>query len=651
MSIFQNLQRRFRRSGRTMRWNGLRGLTLIFILVAIMTLAILIVFSLNRLTLASNNLNRVVINLSEQALTDTTLDDIETLDTALEDVLTYMTYSRIFMMPVRPIIALVPDGRASLKRLDIAYEMALASEEMLDGLQPALYFLIADEGNPSSSRTTSGARVMELLEFGLINFDAADSHLEEASSILETVQLNRLSDRQILQYQEITAIHEQLETINRALSGSPIFIRELLGINHETSYLVLAQNNDEIRPSGGFIGSYGWMHVLNGNVNDFNYSPSDDNSPSPPRDDFAERLTIPEWWLRYQNPIVAAWDGSWHVDFSETAALAMAYYNEGDNPGAPVDAALAIDITGFEILLDVLGEVFIPESEVTVTAENFRDVVYDIRAGGQSVDAHKEFLGDVYRAIQSDWSNLPSDELPRLIEALLSALEQKHIMLYFDDANAQAVVDTLGWGGDLLETEGYDYILVADANLSGNKSNNSIQRSFSYDVNLLDDGSAEQRLAIQYDYLDRIARDDPAVNPEFHGPLLYLNRIQIFTPPTVENIGSSFASLQSFAGEDYTRHISSIQIDYDSTQRYDITYQTEDMVETTANLSHYRLLIQKQPGTRSETIDVRITLPDNSEPVFVFPETDAVYESTQVSVEYLFELESDTWIDIIYRNP
>ena len=651
MSIFRSLQRRLWRSGRTIRWNSLPGLALIVTLVAITSLAVLIVFSLNRLTLASNNLNRVLINLGEQSLTEMTPDDIETLDTALEDVLTYLGYSRILTLPLRPLVWINPDWQASLQRLDIAHEMGLASEEMLNGVQPALYFLIRDEDTIESTGTTSVARVMELLEFGAVNFATADEHLSEASRRIEAVQLHRLSDEQILHYQEMHAIYEQLEIVNTALAGSPIFLRELTGINHETNYLVLAQNNDEIRPSGGFIGSYGWMRVLNGHVIDFTYSPSDENSPSPPRDSFVDRLDIPDWWIRYQNPVYAGWDGSWHVDFSGTAQLAIDYYNEGDNPGAPVDAVLAIDISGFEILLDVLGEVYVPENDVTVTTENFRDVVYDIRAGGQSVDAHKEFLGDVYRAIQSEWSALSSDDLPYLIEALLSALEQKHIMLYFDDANAQAVVDVMGWGGDLLSAENADFVLVADANLSGNKSNHSIQRSLSYDVNLLEDGSAEQRLAIQYDYLDRIARNDPAVNPVFHGPLLYVNRLQIFTTPTSENIESSFVSLQTFVGEEYSQHVTGVQIAYDSTQRYELSYQTPDMVTTTGNLSHYRLLIQKQPGARNQNVDVRITLPGDAEPVYVSPETDAIYDTTGVSVEFLLEQTTDIVIDIIYRNP
>src|SRR5690606_36139339 len=153
----------------------------------------------------------------------------------------------------------------------------------------------------------------------------------------------------------------------------------------------------------------------------------------------------------------------------------------------------------------------------------------DIRARGQSVDEHKAFLGDVYRTIQTEWSALNPDELPQLIEGMLLALNQKHIMLYYVNPSAQALVDTLGWGGEQLAPQNTDYLLLADANLSGNKSNNSIQRSISYDVNLLEDGSAGQRLAIQYDYLDRVAANDPAVNPTYHGVLIYRNRLQIFT--------------------------------------------------------------------------------------------------------------------------
>jgi hypothetical protein len=82
-----------------------------------------------------------------------------------------------------------------------------------------------------------------------------------------------------------------------------------------------------------------------------------------------------------------------------------------------------------------------------------------------------------------------------------------------------------------------------------------------------------------------------------------------------------------------------------------MTYQTPNLVETTGRLSHYRLLIQEQAGAHPQTVDIRIALPEDAELIFASPETDAVYESDHVVVEFLLEQTSDLWIDVIYRNP
>ena len=52
--------------------------------------------------------------------------------------------------------------------------------------------------------------------------------------------------------------------------------------------------------------------------------------------------------------------------------------------------------------------------------------------------------------------------------------------------------------------------MVADANL-GNKSNHSILQSLTYDVSLQADGTINGRATVAYDYSDRVASLDPAV--------------------------------------------------------------------------------------------------------------------------------------------
>ena len=655
-SAYQAMMRRTRRWLRhrfdSLRSNRFIGIILTVLLVILTSLSVLVVDSTNRLQRASESLNRDLITISEKSATEITLDDIETLDESIADLLDLTERTRLFTLPLRPIATLNTDWRTSLQSLDVTRELALSAQTMLDGVQPVLVFVYSTETETPSTDMTSGARITDLLEFSVPNFELAAEHLEEAENRLNTIRLNNVSIEQVLRYDTLVNMYEQLGTYNNVLLNGADVLSTMLGIDDETSYLVLAQNNDEIRPSGGFIGSYGWFIVQNGRIVDFDYSPSDDNNPNPPPDDFVDTLDIPDWWIRYENPVYAAWDGSWHVDFSMTAELAATYYEAGNNPNSPIDAVIAIDIRGFELLLDVLGDVPVLSYGVTVNRDNFRDVVYDIRSDGAAADEHKIFLAAVYQAIHSEWSRLPETELPKLLAALLTGLQEKHILLYYTDNTAQAAIENLGWGGQQLSGNGYDYLLVADANISGNKSNNSIQRSIAYDVEILLDGSINQRLAIQYDYLDTIAQDDAAVNPRYHGPLIYLNRLQLFTPAMSQLIESdNLQQVTSFETPDHMQHVTRIQVNYDTTERFEFTYETPAVIEDIGRFSRYRLLIQKQPGVRDESVVVRVVLPPDAEFINASPETEAVFELEQISLDFFINLTSDQWIDVIFEQP
>ena len=65
---------------------------------------------------------------------------------------------------------------------------------------------------------------------------------------------------------------------------APDLLTTALGLDNPQTYLVLSQNSDELRPSGGFLSTYGWLSIRNGRVENYDYSPSTADSPHPPPD-------------------------------------------------------------------------------------------------------------------------------------------------------------------------------------------------------------------------------------------------------------------------------------------------------------------------------------------------------------------------------
>src|SRR5262249_29116907 len=258
------------------------------------------------------------------------------------------------------------------------------------------------------------------------------------------LNLKAVSPQLLLRVEDIRQYYDQLYSVNRLLIEAPTLMAKAFGVDEPQDYLILSENSDELRPSGGYISTYGWMRVRRFRIVDYGYSPTTALSPNPPPSEMANQLSIPDWWIHYSKPIYAAWDGSWYADFPSTAQMAAWFYDNGNNPRSPVAGVLAIDIIGFQKILESLGSVTVPGYDEVVTPQNFREVIYHIRAEGKEQSAHKQFLAALYKQILSDWQSVSEQRANQLLTVTLRALQEKHILLYFKDPALNETVNLLG---------------------------------------------------------------------------------------------------------------------------------------------------------------------------------------------------------------
>lgn len=223
-------------------------------------------------------------------------------------------------------------------------------------------------------------------------------------------------------------------------------------------------------------------------------------------------------------------------------------------------------------------------------------------------------------------------------------------MLYFTDERLNRAMDLLGWSGRQSAGSSGDYIMVVDANL-GNKSNSSIRRQTTYDEQIQLNDSVDSRLTVLYDYPTAVAASDPAVNPEFHGPVTYNNLAQFFVPSNalLSTVTDSLRRFEQVALPDHTLFVGRLSVPLDTSQRVQITYTSPDVIKTVGNFQRYRLLIEKQPGVRSELVNVQVTLLEGASVVRVSPEPVATYTLDRQILEFRFEMVSDVTVEILYR--
>lgn len=140
----------------------------------------------------------------------------------------------------------------------------------------------------------------------------------------------------------------------------------LLGYDEPRTILLLGQNDHEVRPTGGFIGTAGVITVDQGRITSRTFGASYDMDPPPgaprrdPPSDLSSALGIGEWYLR---------DANWSPDFREAGATALAFL--AADQGIEVDAVMAVDSHFVALLLGALGPLTIEGYPVLLTGDNW----------------------------------------------------------------------------------------------------------------------------------------------------------------------------------------------------------------------------------------------------------------------------------------
>jgi hypothetical protein len=257
---------------------------------------------------------------------------------------------------------------------------------------------------------------------------------------------------------------------------------QLLGADGPRTYLVLALNEDELRPAGGFITAIGEVRVSAGRVISMtfrdSYAVDDFSQPYPdPPEPLRAFMGIDLWVFR---------DSNWSPDFPTSARQALALYRPKDP--AKIDGVLALDQAAVARLVAALGPLTIPGAEQPVTGDNLIAYIRhawapaDGNLGAEWWASHKSFMGPL---AQAAWQRVQAGEVDwtALGSATFALLQEKHLQVYLQDTAAAALLASQGWDGALRPAPG-DYLAVNDANVGYNKVSPRIKESIRYAVDL-----------------------------------------------------------------------------------------------------------------------------------------------------------------------
>ncbi|MBI2036419.1 DUF4012 domain-containing protein [Candidatus Microgenomates bacterium] len=382
----------------------------------------------------------------------------------------------------------------------------------------------------------------------------------------------------------------------------------LLGEPKEKKYLVLFQNDKELRASGGFITAYAVFRIEHGVV-----IPEGSNDIYALDATLRTRTRAPEIILKYL-PLVSYFnlrDANISPDFVESMKLFEELYDKAGGKVA-VDGIIAVDTHVLVTVLDILGGV--EAGGVTYTTENDKrcncpQVIYELedyasRPVNYVRSGRKDIIGVLlYAIMRKALASSPRQYWGPLFQAGLGEISEKHILTYLHDENAQKGLESLNAAGRIKDYEG-DYLHVNDSNFAGAKSNLYVQQKVEQAAEVAADGTVTKTVKIDY------TNPEPPSDCNLERGELCLNGllrdvVRVYVPKGSQLTDSKGSEVKVETKEDLgkTYFEAFITVRPQGKASLEFTYSLPFKL---AKGSPYALLVQKQPGTNGNEYVVRV---------------------------------------------
>ncbi len=384
----------------------------------------------------------------------------------------------------------------------------------------------------------------------------------------------------------------------------------ITAIDGKKSYLVLLQNNLELRPGGGFIGSYAKITFEKGKVSDvkvddiYNLDGQLKDVIEPPAE-LKKDLGQQRWYLR---------DANSEPDFPTSARQAELFYRR--ESGEVVNGVIALNLSASAKLIDAVGGIDLPEYGESVSGENLFAKTVSKAEGGffPGSQAKKNYLTALQAQLFNKIFYLSKQNWPAIITAIGQSLDEKQLMMYLADPTLFSYAISENWGGVLPrgsvmeEGKTNDFLAIVESNMGANKANYYLNRKVSLTTTIGKEGEIGERLVISY------KNNSPA--DVFPGGN-YKNRFKVYLPlgAKLNKVMYGEADVTSLATSftDYGRSGYSILVDLGPQEQKNLSveYGLNSPLSFKEGSALYRLDIVKQSGWINDSLTWKLNYPIN----------------------------------------
>lgn len=452
--------------------------------------------------------------------------------------------------------------------------------------------------------------------------DEISKKFSEAEVELSKIDPNKYPEdyKGIKVREKIKTLLDLFKQISQYISESKPLLESapyLLGMESDRTYLVLFQNDKELRPTGGFLTAYSVMKVSKAKFepvsSDDIYNLDSKYKPSLPAPEAIVDLIKGPYVLSKN---IRLRDMNYSPDFKTSMDL---FSEEASKVGMNgIDGIIAVDTGLLVNLLDALGEIGVPGfgnfstkiepkcdcPQVVYELESFADVegpiIWDPITGiiilkPKNSDNRKKIIGPLMNSILANAFAQPKEKIPTLLDSIFKSVVEKHVLFYLYDENAQKAVEGFGIAGRI-EAYAGDYFHISDSNLGGRKSNLYVTQEVEQEISVNKDGLIEKDITITYKNSQKYDGWLNSVLP---------NWVRVYVPEgsklvAVEGLEKKYDTVDELGKTVFSGYF---QLRPEGVSKVTLTYTLPFKKGT----GDFKMFIQKQPGTNAPLYTVRST--------------------------------------------
>lgn len=582
--------------------------------------------------------SKEVASAASQTMGAVKSQDVEKTKVGLAETRKQLTlleneYKKILPLKAVPFLgAYVSDGEHAIKA---GFAAVTAGDKAIEAIEPNADLL----GLKGTKKTTFLEGTAEdRLQFAVKTMSALIPKINEMATHVDTLQkeLSAIDPKRyperigktVIRSKMVSALAVIGETANLFVNAQPLLVNlpSLLGEPKEKRYLVLFQNDKELRATGGFMTAYAQFRMAKGK----------------PILEKADDIYALDATMRKKFPasreILAFHKNVYNLNLRDSNlspdfAVSMKQFEElyaYTSGEKNIDGIIAVDTHVLVEALKILGPIYVYGREFSAAEDKRCDcpkAVYELedystRPVNYVRTTRKDIIGVLLQqTLHMALGVSPSQYWGRLFQMLIAEINQKHILGYFHDEAMQKAAESFNMAGRIMtasessavlkykEGDGWDYLHVNNSNMAGAKSNMFVTSKVLKDTTVNSDGTVTTKLII--DYKNPYPGSDCGL--ESGGLCLNAtlrNWIRIYVPKGSALTDSKGAispkdgkpvSMETYDSLGKTVFEGFFLVNPMGTAKMEVSYTSPVKVE-----GQYKVLIQKQPGTENEEYTIKL---------------------------------------------